>query len=313
MMGMLWQPVAVQAQLKGSHLLGFSGLQSGTQAPPGLNLVVLPLYLYHTGKLKDGKGDVLTTNVDLTSYANGIGPAWVTNVKILGATLGGSLLLPFLQNTIEATRTSSKTKYAFSDIFVQPIQLGWHRKSADFVASYQMYIPTGKYELGGDNNSGLGQWGYEWAAGTTVKFGAKRSFHFSTLLSYELNSKKKDSELRTGNNLSIEGGLGNTWYKKGKGPVPTIFNAGLIYYMQFKTSEDKIPPVNLPIIGPTAINPAKDHVYALGAEANVFIPAIKSEIILRWLSEFGAQTRFQGATYIIMWAYSLQSFAHRGK
>lgn len=303
----------VQAQLKGSHLLGFSGLKAGTQAPPGLSVVALPLYLYNTGKLKDGGGDVLSDNVDLTSYANGIGPAWVTNVKIAGANLGGSILFPFLKNTIEATRTDMKTTYAFSDMFVQPVQLGWQGKKADFIASYQLYIPTGKYEVGGDNNSGLGQWAHEITAGTTLKFGAKQTFHFGTALSYEFNSKKKDSELRTGNNLSIEGGLGNTWYKPGKGPISTIFNAGLIYYMQFKTSDDKIPPVDLPVIGPTAINLKKDQVFALGAEGNVFIPAIKSAIVLRWLSELGARTRFQGSTFILMWVYSIRSFAHKEK
>lgn len=305
--------LSAQAQLKGSHLLGFSGLNAGTQGPPGINVIVLPMYLYSAGKLKDGSGNTLTDDVDLTSYANGIGPAWVTNVKVLGANLGGSILIPFLKNTIEASRTDVKTNYSFSDIFVQPVQLGWHRKSADFLASYQMYIPTGRYEVGGDDNAGLGQWAHEFTAGATVKFGAQKTFHVSTAVSYELNGKKKDSELRTGNNLSLEGGLGHTWYKKGKGPIPTIINGGLIYYMQFKTTDDEIPPVDLPVIGPTALNLKKDHIYGLGVEGNIFIPAIKSAIVMRWLGEFGATTRFQGNTYILMWVYNLKSLAHHEK
>lgn len=300
----------IQAQLKGTHLLSYNGLQAGTQGPPGVNLVALPMYLYHTTTLKNGNGDKVNADIDLTSYANGAGAQWVSNKKFLNANWGGMVLVPFLTNTIEAARTSVKTKYALSDLLVQPVQLGWHQKQADFIFSYQLYIPTGRYEVGGSNNSGLGQWGNELTAATTLKFGEKKTTHFATAISYEINSEKKNSEMKTGNNLSLEGGLGKTWYKKAQGPIPVVFNAGIIYYMQFKTTDDNIPVPNLPIIGPITLNLEKDQIYGVGAEGNVFIPSIKSLFLFRWVTEMGAVSRFQGNTYLLMWAFNLKSFVH---
>lgn len=303
-------PGQVSAQLRGSHLLGFFGLDAGTQAEPSISAMVLPMYLYNTGKLK-GNGQTLADDFSLTSYANGLGPVWVTHVKILGANLGGSALIPFIVNRIQAGDTDSKSSFALTDCFIQPVQLGWHLDKADFVLSYQVYIPTGKYDSRGTDNAGLGQWANEITAGTTLKFGKTKTVHFATAVSYAINSWKKDSDLKTGNNLSIEGGLGKTWYKKGAGPIPTVLSGGLIYYMQFKTTDDRIPAIHLPDIGPIAIDLQKDRVFGLGAEFNCFIPKIRSAFIARGVGEMGAKSRFQGATYMLAWAYNIKSFAGR--
>lgn len=313
--GAIWllcQSMTASAQLRGSHLLGFNGLDCATQTPPGISMLVLPMYLYHTRTLKNDTGEKLDANIDLTSYANGIGPAWVTNAKILGGNLGGSILASFITNRIEATQTTSKTSYAFSDLFVQPVQLGWHKTSADYLLSYQVYIPTGRYELGGDNNAGLGQWAHELTAGATFKFDTQKATHFATTISYEINSQKKGSDIKTGNNLSIEGGLGHTWYKKSKEPIPVVFNAGLVYYMQFKTTDDNIP-TNHPLVNDFLGNLKKDHVYGLGLEGNVFIPSIKSAFVMRWATELGAITRFQGNTFMFIWVLNLKSLQHEAK
>lgn len=301
-------PTPSPAQLRGSHLLGFFGLDAGTQAHPSFSVMVIPMYLYHTGKLKGGGGNTLSDDFSLTSYANGFGPVWVTNVKILGANLGGSAFIPFITNRIEAGNTDSKSDFALTDCELQPIQLGWHRERADFVLSYQLYIPAGKYTPGGSENAGLGQWANEITAGTTLKFGKTKTLRFSSAVSYAVNSWKKDSDMKTGNNLSIEGGLGKTWYKKTAGPIPKVFSGGLIYYLQFKTTEDRIPPVHLPDIGPISADLQNDRIFGLGAEFNCFFPKIKSAFILRCVGEMGAVSRFQGATYMLAWAYNITSF-----
>jgi hypothetical protein len=138
-----------------------------------------------------------------------------------------------------------------------------------------------------------------------VFFDKKKMYYLSALGSYAFNSKKKDSEVRTGNNLSIEGGLGKTWYAGAKTKkIPTIINGGIVYYMQYKTTSDKIP-----LASGFVLDPAKDQIYALGAEANVFFPKIRSVAGLRWLGEFGAQNRIQGNTFMLTLGYMLKSFA----
>lgn len=199
------------AQLKGGHILGAMGLQSGTQAPENTLSVYVPAYIYTANCLRNGDGDNMG-NPDLTMFITGVGANYVSDFKILGANYGATILLAGASNTIQGSYVDSKSNFAFTDMYVQPIQLGWHNKKADFVFSYQMYIPTGKYELGGSDNSGLGMFMNEFSAGTTLFFNEKKNFHFSALAAYEINGKKKDTDIKTGDIFSIEGGLGKTFY-----------------------------------------------------------------------------------------------------
>lgn len=281
------------SQLKGVHLLGDFGLSAGTQPAPSL-IAAVPLYWYDANTLKDSKGNVVNHNPNLNMFLTAIGGSLVSNAKILGANWGASVLVPFVSNRIEGNFIQSNSSLQFSDMFVQPIQLGWHRKQADFIAGYSLYIPTGKYSVGGSDNTGLGMWGNEFSAGSTVYFDAKKSFNFSTIVFYEIHSNKKNSDLKAGNIMTLEGGLGKTFYKKISGtPVPMIFNVGIPYYMQFKVSDDHIPVANTYITG------TKDHTYGLGLEASVFYPRSFTSIGFRWIDEVGAKNRFQGNTYFI--------------
>lgn len=291
----------ILAQMKGDNILGDVGLQSGTQAPPGFNIVV-PVYFYDATKLKNDHGDVLTKNLDLNMFFTGIGGSWVLPQKILGGHLGGTVIFPFASNRLQSNLANEKSAFAFSDIYFQPVQLGWHLKQADFIAGYALYFPSGKFTQGGDDNSGLGMLTNEFSAGTTVFFDPHKLYHFSTLASFEIHGKKKDTEIRPGDILSIEGGLGRTFYKKAKGPIPVIFNAGLVYYMQYKITEDNIKGNGI------SIGDAKDHIYGLGVEGNVFLPSIRTLVALRWLGETGAVNRLQGNTFCLTIGYALKSF-----
>jgi hypothetical protein len=297
----------VKAQLKGTHLLGDAGLKSGTQGPPGFNIVV-PVYAYDARKLRNDAGDVATDNVDLAMFVTGLGFSWVLPQKILGGHLGGTVLFPFASNRLSSNLTNTSSAFAFTDIFFQPVQMGWAVKQADFTAGYTLYLPSGKYEKGGDDNSGLGMLVNEFSAGSTVYFNQKKTWHISSLLSYALNSKKKDTDIKTGDVLSIEGGLGKTWYAKPlKGDIPVIINAGLIYYMQFKTTADVVP-VDTVIV---SLGGNKDKTIALGPEANIYLPGLRSLVSLRWVSEVMAHNRFQGNTFLLTIAFSAKSFAKK--
>ncbi|MFT3750006.1 MAG: transporter [Agriterribacter sp.] len=305
--------IKINAQLKGIHTLSDAGLQSGSQASPSFTLAI-PVYTYHTSTLVSGKGnkiDAPAINLVLT----GISTTVVTSVKILGGNYGASVFIPFAASRIEGELVSSKSSLAFTDMYIQPVQLGWKVKQADFICSYALYLPTGKYEWNGSNNTGLGMFTNEFSTGSTAYFDEKKQWHFSALLSYALNSKKKntkDNSIKVGNLLSVEGGIGKTWYKPVKNnPLPMIINIGLVYYIQFKTSDDKM---KIPALGNTAIDLGrKDKIFGLGAEANIFIPAIKSSAGIRWETEMGARNRTQGNSFFITIAPYIRFFAPKKK
>ncbi len=289
------------AQLKGHYIPGFTGLQDGSQAPPGIN-VIFPLYWYNTDDIKDDEGESLGAHPSINAAFLGPGAAWVTNLEVLGGNLGGSILpIAFIKERIEGPSLDVPGSFSFTDIFFQPLQLGWHKPRADAVAAYGVFFPTGEWELGGDDNVGLGMYSHDFQAGTTVRLDDKRAWTVSTLLTYEIHSHKKDTDIKVGNILTLEGGFGKTFYKQVQGPIPRITNIGLVYYAQFKVTEDTGP------LGAPLLSGRKDRVFGVGAEANLFIPRAKLLLGVRFLPEFGARNRTQGFTFMFTAAYEVKS------
>jgi hypothetical protein len=296
---LLFVSFLANAQLKGGHLLGGIGLQSGTQSPENTLAVYVPGYFYGASTLRDSNGDIAVRNPDIDMFVTGVGVSWVSDFKILGANYGATALFAVASNKIEGNNVNIDGSLAFTDTYLIPVQLGWHKKRADFVFSYQLYLPTGKYKAGATDNSGLGMFMNEFSVGTTLFFNDKKTLHFATMASYEINGKKKDTDIKTGDILSFEGGLGKTFYclNAEKTAPASIINAGLIYYLQYKVTNDKIP------VGPIVWQGEKDHVAALGAEVNFLHLKYKSTIGFRWLGEIDAVNRFQGNTFFLTLAH----------
>ncbi len=281
------------AQLRGDHILGDFGLNAGTQAPPSIVLAV-PFYIYNASDFKDSSGDKINTAPNVHAFITGLGGNIVTNVKVLNANWGARILIGFVKGRVEIDSLKSTSNLAFGDMYVQPVNLSWKGKKADFIAGYAMYIPTGRYETGATDNSGLGMWGHEFSAGSTYYFNKQKSFSLSTILFYELHSKKKNSDMKTGDIFTMEGGLNKRFLVDIKGSsIPMVINTGAIYYMQFKMTDDKFPDAPIPF------NPTKDHIYGLGVEGNFLYPKTNTSLGIRWLGELGAKSRSQGNTFFI--------------
>jgi hypothetical protein len=296
-------PIRSEAQYKGDHIPGFLGLDSGTQAPPGL-YVGNVVWVYPTSTIKDNNGHSVNLPGSLTSTAELILLNGVTNYKLFGANVGGSAAFPFIKNRIQLNSLNVNTGFAFTDMFISA-QLGWHLKGADITAGYNLYIPTGKFSSGGTDNTGLGMWGNELTVGSTVYLDQKRTWTAAANFGLEFHSDKSGTNINPGDLGTVEGGLGKTFYKKVSGPIPMIMNVGLAGYSQFKVTGDSgsdIPPV---------LRGYKDRVFALGPEFNMYIPKPRLTLLARYEPEFGARNRSQGQTIVFSIAWVAKSLAKR--
>jgi len=286
------------AQIAGHHLAGSWGLQSGTQHPEGF--MVAPIYIhYGSDKIMDADGNELPNlsgeKRDVSIDAFGLFAWWVSKYKILGANYGALANIPFGNNQFEFASFDLESGYGFSDIYLQPVNLGWHLKQADFMASYGIYFPTGSYEAGATDNNGMGMWTHEFGAGATVFFDAQKRWHFATSGYFELNGKKKDTDIDVGNILTLEGGLGRSFYKG-------ALQVGAIYYANLKVSNDKIG-LNAPVPNlPSEVTLDKHQVYGVGPE--VILPVvIKGKLIslvdARYFWEMGAKNTLEGQRLVL--------------
>ncbi len=293
------------AQLKGHYLPGFTGLDNGTQPPPSI-WVGAPLYIYPTDTIKDGNGQSIGGQPEITVAFTGVSVAAVTNVKVFGASYGFQAIpIDFMRARLETNSLDVPGSWGFSDIWIAPVWLGWHHPRSDVVASYSFFAPTGEWEFLGRDNSGLGMWSHDFQVGATVHLDSVKKWTTSVLGTYEIHTHKRDTDIQVGDIFTIEGGTGRAFYEKVSGTaLPRIINLGVVYYAQFKVTSDEGPE---PILA--ALD--KDRVFAIGAEANMFLPKAKLQLTTRLLPEFGARTRTQGLTFLFSIGYQARSLVRQ--
>ena len=290
-------PHPAQADYKGHHAPGGWGLQSGSQMPPG-SVTVAPFYSrYHAGRLSDSTGEpvnVSGSNQDISVNALGAYGWWVTEHTLLGATWGAFAQVMVMDNSLEFADFDFSSSFGFGDIFVQPLNLGWHREQVDFMATYGIYLPVGRYDVDADDNTGMGMWTHEFGLGTTLFFDPERTWHLSAMGYLEIHSGKEDTDIQVGNILTLEGGLGRSW-------MEGAWSAGIAYYAQWKLSGDTIGGLDSidPSL-PAELTLNRSRLFGLGPEIN--IPIIRGEklisiITARYQWEFGTRSTLEGQTF----------------
>jgi hypothetical protein len=304
----LWTAPA-QAQLNGSHSLGDFGVQSGSQPQPGFYAALFYLR-YDTDTIKDAAGDVVRPAPDDPGSVaiNATAPIlwYVSRTRLFGANYGALVVFPWANASIEAPafRTPDPTDTSFADLAVRPIDLGWHKTRADITAGFQIYMPTGRYERRGSDNIGKGMWTYEPFVGTTVFFDQKRTLSFATIAFWEFHGDKKDSDIRVGQILTLEGGLGQSFLNGG-------LVVGAAYYAQWKLTDDRLAEIELPDHTPVGVTfPGKHRVFSFGPEVTLPLATkstLFSLVTIRYLWETGARLKTEGQTLAITATFPVPS------
>lgn len=289
-------PATGFAQLNGQNIKGDAGLKSGSQAPPG-TYVAVPLYFYTADQIKDREGNqVRRGNLDAAVF--GIALNVVTTKTIAGGTYGFLVALPWANNRVQGVNDfDSNPGTGLTDMFLQPINLGWRKPRADFMVAYGLYLPTGRYEDGADNNTGLGMWAQEVLLGTTVFLNGTKSIHAATTATFDFQSEKEGSTTKVGNIFNLEGGVGADFLGGG-------LTAGLAYYGTYKLSDDRFDSrvANALIRG-------KNQVWALGPEVTLAIAARKKVYgfaTLRYQWELAGRTTTEGAAWNLSFVFPLK-------
>jgi hypothetical protein len=294
------------AQFAGHNTKGDFGLQSGSQAPPGFYVVAPMYYRYDGDSLKNRDGDSVSIDpeergsLDVNAYVFGL--VWVSEFKILGGNYSFQIFPAFTDNTLAAPilDLDESVDTGFTDLYFQPVNLGWHRDRADFIAGLGIFAPTGKYEPEGSDNLGLGMWSFELFAGTTVYLDEAKSWHFATTAFFETHTEKEDTDIKVGNILTLEGGLGKSFME---GAV----NVGAAYYAQWKLTDDDL---GLDIDLPGRRGLGKHRVYGAGPEVTIPIATKKKLygfINARYFWEFGARTTLEGNTFVLTATFPIPS------
>lgn len=306
---LLASPQPSFAQFNSHNTQGDHGLQAATQPPPGWYLV--PMYVrYHAGTFRDADGNAVLPDVrdsvDVNAYV--LSGIWVSQAKLFGAHYSFQIYPAWTDDNLEIPLlgVDQDTSTAAADFYFQPINLGWHTQRADYTAGIGVYAPTGSYEFGADGNTGLGMWTFELFGGATVFLDKARRWHFATMAFYETHSEKKGTDIRVGDFLSLEGGLGWSF-------LEGAANVGVAYAAQWKVTDDDLGGYDIDqILGDLGLDipVRKNRAYSLGPEISIPIATKKKLITIltfRYEWEFGARTSLEGESFSFLATFPIPS------
>jgi hypothetical protein len=245
-------------------------------------------YSYPADKVVDKNG-VSLPRVRLNQQAFGLFPAYVSPKAIFGGHMGAYAAISWANADLAVANADVQTGWGFSDLYVQPVYLGWTLPRADLTTGLGVSAPTGRFADGATNNTGLGMWSYAFDVGTTVYADSARHWSLATLATFQTNSRVRSTNKRAGNIIALEGGAGY-------GILKNAGVVGLAYYTQWKVSSDR----NFPILLIQRFN-ARSRYYGLGPEVTVPLPikAIPTILTARYFFEVGNRVATQGNALLV--------------
>ncbi len=269
---------AAHAQIVTGHYgPGLFGMRSAHGFPMGWSYVNVS-QVYYAGEMKDNDGKISTLAKPVNVLANVSGGIWGRTLDQIGANYNAALVLPFANLAPNPeTLELDPERVGLGDMMVIPLMLTWNLDRIALNTRYGLWIPTGSFEAGSNNNRGKGFWSHNLGLGVTVYVDQSKSWSLSSMNTLELNSRQKSTEIRPGSNLVSEWSAGKTFDQ--------VFNLGLVGYFNYQVGKQE--GGNLP-------DGIKNYkVNGVGMEFS-YRTANKWVFITRWYLEYLAVNRPEG-------------------
>ena len=264
--------------------------------------------LYSTDTYVDRNGNEVssisigpaTLNIDADIDTFAIQPTfiWVTDKEILGARYAAFAGIPIVNTSVQAA-LSTTTRFGLSiddsswglgDLYVRPIWLGWNTKHFGATIAYGFYAPTGKYDDGDVDNSGLGFWSHQFEGGVTWYPWEHQGTALMVNGAYEIHHEKDGADITPGDRFSLEWGISQ--YLPINKEETLLVELGITGYSQWQVDNDSGADV-------VDILNVKDEVHGIGAQIGLASVSMNASLVFRYLKEFEAEARFEGELFVL--------------
>jgi hypothetical protein len=296
------------AQQKGQWVPGQFGLNAGAIPDPGITYANLALN-YSAGQLNNSDGTRIPgINGTYSFWVDENIFYYVPKHRFLGAYFMPYVALNYANGEVVANITGTNLNTGgggsgFADMFVQPLNLGWHLKRADVVVGYAFTAPTGRFTQGASDNVGSGYWGNNITTGTTVYITKNKATTANLTTDWEIHGQKSATNITPGQAFTIEWGLGQVLPLKKD--FSQLLQLGLVGYDQWQVS----PNSGTTTVGGTPIPQSSIpfySVHAIGLQANYILPAKSLSAFFKYYDEYHALARPQGRTFVFGFSWTLR-------
>jgi len=297
----------LRAQQKGQWVPGQYGLNAGVIPDPGFTYVNLALN-YSSSRLNDSSGNALPNITGTYSF-------WVDeNIfyyvpkhKFLGGyfapyisvnVANGSLVADIQGTNLGLNGGGS----GLADTFVEPVNLGWHFKRADFNVGYAFVAPTGRFTPLANNNVGSGYWGNNLTTGTTYYITKNKGTSANLFTDWESHGQRKAastpagqfSNITPGQAFTIEWGLGQVLPLKKD--FSRLLQVGVIGYDQWQVSNNQGLTKGFPYYSS----------HAIGFQTNFIMPAKGLALFFKFEDAYRALSTTKGRTIVFGGSWTLR-------
>lgn len=265
--------------LTGHYSPGLFGLRSGHSFPTGFSFLNVT-HVYYAGEIKDNDGKISTLAKPVNVVANINGVVWGRRFEELKANFNAAVAIPVTNLALNPeTLDLDPERVGIGDIYVIPVLLSWDFGRIVTRVQYGLFLPTGSFSAGSMSNRGKGFWTHTLSSAVTAYLDADRAWHASAHGAYEIHTTQEDTDIKPGQDLVIEWGVGRTW--------DGVFNMGLIGYNVFQTTNQRNADG-----GSTGLR--KYRVNGIGAEFG-YRTQSRWAFVTRWYVEFDARNRPEGS------------------
>jgi hypothetical protein len=307
------------AQQKGQWVPGQYGLNAGAIPEPGITYANMPLN-YSASRLNDSNGNRVLQRVTGT-YSFWVDENifyYVPKQKFFGGYFMPYVALNYASGELVADLSLAATNLSagaggsgFADMYVQPLNLGWHLKRADVAVGYAFSAPTGRYTAGASDNVGSGYWGNNITSGTTFYITKNKGTSANLATDWEIHGQRQTastpsgqfSEKTPGQAFTDEWGIGQVLPLKKD--FSRLLQLGLVGYDQWQVSSNggTVIVAGIPL---NASSIPYYSVHGIGFQSDFILPAKNVALFFKYYDEYSAKARPQGRTIDFGFSWTLR-------
>lgn len=316
------QPARAQ---HGDWLMGTDGLLSAQQAPEGIFYSNVWSYYHASGSdfvtasqprctaLEYCQSLKLNVSGSLDEFVDQNIIGWTSPYKVLGANYGLFIDVPFAiadasgtaslepnlsQNRVSSSGSSQQTsagvtKGSIGDIYVEPVNFGWHFRQLDAIVSSGFFAPSGPYNSKAAVNIGYGHWTGVFGLGGIAYADADRTWSLSIYTHYLLYGSQMGGHYTLGDVVPFEWGAGKTLNLNNRIFQQLIL--GAVGYAQWQATNNQIniaPPNQTAASAIKTLEDTRAQVYSAGPSINLLTKY--GLFSLRYYEEFDAHATPSG-------------------
>jgi hypothetical protein len=299
---------SVLAQQKGQYVPGQFGLNAGAIPDPGVTYANLALN-YSASQLNNSSGNSIPAlNGSYSFWVDENIFYYVPKHKFLGGYFMPYVALNYANGELVANITGTSLSSGgggsgFADMYVQPINLGWHLKRVDVNVGYAFSAPTGRFTQGASDNVGSGYWGNDITSGTTFYITKNKGTSANLSTDWEKHGQKSGTNITPGQAFTMEWGLGQVLPLKKD--FSRLLQFGLVGYDQWQVTRNSGTTLVAGIPLPQSAIPFYS-VHAVGVQANFILPAKDLAAFFKYYDEYHALARPQGRTIVFGFSWTLR-------